>query len=97
MIASGLQGHAKLEEMKGKVIVMANLKPRPLGGFDSNGMVVCSSTPDHKNIEILRPEGFVGEKLYLEGHEYLLEQTEEIQPIMKKKTLERFLPEFKTD
>jgi len=29
--------------MKGKVIVMANLKPRPLGGFLSNGMVVCAA------------------------------------------------------
>ena len=32
-IASGLQSCVKLEDMKGKVIVMANLKPRSMGGF----------------------------------------------------------------
>ena len=29
--------------MKGQVIVMANLKPRKLGGFMSHGMVMCAS------------------------------------------------------
>jgi len=33
--------------MKGKVIVMANLKPKSLGGFNSNGMVVCASNHEH--------------------------------------------------
>jgi|JI9StandDraft_1071089.scaffolds.fasta_scaffold649656_1 aminoacyl tRNA synthase complex-interacting multifunctional protein 1 len=51
--------------MKGKVIVMANLKPKPLGGFESNGMVVCASDIDHKNVEILVPDGPIGERLYL--------------------------------
>ena len=32
-IASGLQGQYKLEEMKGKCIVMANLRARSMGGF----------------------------------------------------------------
>ena len=34
---------------------MANLKPRMLGGFESNGMVVCSSDQDKKFFEILKP------------------------------------------
>lgn len=51
--------------MKGKVIVMANLKPRPLGGFESNGMVICASDKDKKNFEILVPDGPVGDRLYL--------------------------------
>ena len=59
-IASGLQDHVKLEDMKGKVIVMANLKPRMLGGFESNGMVVCSSDKDNKTFELLVPDGPVG-------------------------------------
>jgi len=46
-----------LEGMKGKVLVMANLKPRPLAGFNSNGMVVCASTPDHTAVELIVPEG----------------------------------------
>jgi len=33
--------------MVGLVIVMANLKARPLGGFPSNGMVVCASNEKH--------------------------------------------------
>ena len=56
-IASGLQKFVPLEGMKGKVLVMANLKPRPLAGFNSNGMVVCASTPDHTAVELIIPEG----------------------------------------
>lgn len=56
-IASGLQKFVPLEQMKGKVIVMANLKPRPLAGFMSNGMVVCASNADHTVVELLIPEG----------------------------------------
>jgi aminoacyl tRNA synthase complex-interacting multifunctional protein 1 len=43
--------------MKGKVLVMANLKPRPLAGFQSNGMVVCASTQEHDKVELLIPSG----------------------------------------
>lgn len=32
-IASGLQKYVALENMKGKVIVMTNLKPRKIAGF----------------------------------------------------------------
>lgn len=56
-IASGLQKFVAHENMKGKVLVMANLKPRPLAGFNSNGMVVCASTPDHNQVELLVPDG----------------------------------------
>jgi aminoacyl tRNA synthase complex-interacting multifunctional protein 1 len=49
-IASGLQKFVNHQDMKGKVLVMTNLKPRPLAGFNSNGMVVCASTPDHKQV-----------------------------------------------
>lgn len=76
--------------MTGKVIIMANLKPRPLAGFLSNGMVVCASTPDHTAVELLIPEGENGERLFLEGHEELFTQGD-IQPILnpKKKVLEK--------
>jgi len=33
--------------MKGPVIVMANLKPRPLAKFMSNGMLICAENVDH--------------------------------------------------
>jgi aminoacyl tRNA synthase complex-interacting multifunctional protein 1 len=51
--------------MKGKVLVMTNLKPRPLAGFNSNGMVVCASNADHTVVELLIPEGEAGERVYL--------------------------------
>lgn len=56
-IASGLQKYVPHENMKGKVLVMANLKPRPLAGFNSNGMVVCASNADHTAVELLIPDG----------------------------------------
>ena len=83
--------------MKGICVVMANLKPRPLGGFESNGMVVCASDKDDKSFDILRPEGPVGERLYLEGYEELFNTGEEILPVMNKKNLERCLKHFHTD
>lgn len=43
-IASGLVPYYTLEEMTGRrLIVVANLKPRNLVGFKSNGMVLCAS------------------------------------------------------
>lgn len=47
---------------------MANLKPRKLGGFDSNGMILCSNV-DTKAFEFLRPhdDSVVGERVFLEG------------------------------
>lgn len=54
--------------MKGLVIVMANLKPRPLAKFMSNGMVVCASNGDHTEVKIIRPQGAISERVVLEGH-----------------------------
>lgn len=56
-IASGLQKEVPIDDMKGPVIVMVNLKPRPLGGFMSNGMVVCAASADHTQIVLIRPLG----------------------------------------
>jgi aminoacyl tRNA synthase complex-interacting multifunctional protein 1 len=83
--------------MAGNVLVMVNLKPRPLAGFQSNGMVVCASNEEHTVIQLLRPKGKLDERLVLEGHEQLF--TEEKVAIInpKKKILERCLPLFKTD
>jgi tRNA-binding EMAP/Myf-like protein len=97
-IASGLQKFVPLEQMTGRVLVMANLKPRPLAGFNSNGMVVCASNADHTVVELLIPEGELGERIYLEGFEELFPQGQ-LQPVLnpKKKIVERCLEHFKTD
>lgn len=43
MIASGLRAFYSLEEMQGRrVLVLANLKARNIGGFKSEGMVSMS-------------------------------------------------------
>ena len=48
--------------MSGLVIVMYNLKERPLAGFKSNGMVLCASNSDKSQIEIVRPgEGSISQ------------------------------------
>ena len=44
-MASGLQKHYTVEQMKDRVVlVAANLKAKKLGGFPSHGMVLCAST-----------------------------------------------------
>ena len=58
-IASGLVPFYSLEEMQGRrVIVVANLLPRKLVGFKSNGMVLCASKVDSdgkEHVEFIDP------------------------------------------
>jgi methionine--tRNA ligase beta chain len=55
-IASGLREYYKNpEDMEGRmVLVLANLKPRPMRGFVSNGMLLCASTED-RGVELIEP------------------------------------------
>lgn len=72
-IASGLRAHLKQEEMEGQlVIVLANLKPRKLVGFESQGMVLCATSKDGK-VELMQPPSGakVGERVMAEGLEML--------------------------
>ena len=54
-ILSGLRKFVPLEGMKGKVIVFCNLKPRPLAGHMSEGMIVCAEDASQTVVELLRP------------------------------------------
>lgn len=81
--------------MRGKVIVMANLKPRVLGGFTSNGMVVCASNHEQTKVELLVPEGPLGERLFLEGAEEAF--SGEAGVVKKSKVLEKVVEYFATD
>ena len=73
-IASGLRQHVPVDGMKGKVLVFANLKPRKLAGFQSEGMILCASQKDKEGsgvatvIEISRPDpqAVPGERVYLD-------------------------------
>jgi aminoacyl tRNA synthase complex-interacting multifunctional protein 1 len=69
-IASGLQGHFTLEQMAPRrVVVVANLKPRALAKFMSNGMVLCATSPSGKVEFVTPPEGAkIGERISFAGH-----------------------------
>jgi aminoacyl tRNA synthase complex-interacting multifunctional protein 1 len=97
-IASGLQQQVPLAEMKDLVIVMVNLKPRPLAKFVSNGMVVCASNQEHTSVKIIRPLGELNERVVLEGYESIFKAEERPSVLNpKKKVLEKCLEHFKTD
>ena len=96
-IGSGLQQHVPLADMAGLVLVMANLKPRKLAGFNSNGMVMALH--GHDGISLVRPDGaLAGERVGLEG---VLEAPgkSKILPALnpKKKILESCIAYFGTD
>lgn len=99
-IASGVSAFYKPEEVQGrKVVVLCNLPPRKMGdefAFKSNGMVLCASDPDHKNVKFVEvPEGAKpGERVSFPGHEG---EPLAPKPFAKKKWLEKILPGFKVD
>eukprot|EP01096_Ripella_sp_DP13-Kostka_P007060 TRINITY_DN256_c0_g1_i1.p1 TRINITY_DN256_c0_g1~~TRINITY_DN256_c0_g1_i1.p1 ORF type:complete len:340 (-),score=197.35 TRINITY_DN256_c0_g1_i1:43-1062(-) len=71
VVVSGLRQFATLEEMQNRlVLVVTNLKPTPLVGIESFGLVLCASNADHSDVEILSPpEGAqIGERVTFEGH-----------------------------
>jgi aminoacyl tRNA synthase complex-interacting multifunctional protein 1 len=56
LIASGLRAFYKQEELNGRrCIVLANLKPKKMGGFASNGMVMCASNAAHDQVLLVEP------------------------------------------
>ena len=69
-IASGLVPYYTLEQMQGRrLIVVANLKPRNLVGFKSNGMVLCASSEDadgNRRVEFVDPpsDAPIGARVY---------------------------------
>lgn len=72
-IASGLRKFLTLDEMRDQmVVVLANLKPRKMQGFESQGMVMCGTSDDGK-VELMQPPqgAQVGERVTVEGVEML--------------------------
>ena len=73
-IASGLQAFYAPEEFQGKrVVVVCNLKPAKLGGYTSNGMVLCASWTDDATgaptVRLLEPpaDAKIGERVVVRG------------------------------
>jgi len=83
LIASGLREHYQLADLVGrKICVVANLKPRKMGDFVSQGMVLCAGK-DGKVEFVDPPAGsVVGERIVLVGDED--EPDEQINPQKKK-------------
>ena len=56
LVASGLRAYYSQEGMTGRrIIVVANLKPRTMVGFESQGMVLCASNEDRSVVEFIDP------------------------------------------
>ena len=100
-VASGLRQFITPENMSGQVLVIVNMKPRKLAGFESQGMVLCGSNSDHTVVELLQPtqECKIGERVFLEGAErpetWDTERIAVLNP--KKKELEAVLPKLVCD
>lgn len=88
-ILSGLQPYVPLDQMKGKCIVFYNLKPRPIAGVPSEGMVMCVSNSDRSQINILRP----CDDVPLGTRVNILEQEQELTKVdfINPKNLKKFL------
>ncbi|XP_066152545.1 tyrosine--tRNA ligase, cytoplasmic [Euwallacea fornicatus] len=71
-IVSGLVNYVPIEEMQNrKVIVLCNLKAAKMRGIESQGMVLCASVDDPKQVEPLDPpeDALPGERVFVENFE----------------------------
>jgi aminoacyl tRNA synthase complex-interacting multifunctional protein 1 len=97
-IASGLRAfYPNSSDIENRlVLVLANLKERPLAGFKSQGMVLCASSDDHTVVQLVdAPAGSKpGDRVVFKGFD-----GEPATPaqIAKKKIFEKLAPDLKTD
>ncbi|XP_057652848.1 tyrosine--tRNA ligase, cytoplasmic isoform X1 [Diorhabda carinulata] len=71
-IVSGLVNFIPIEEMQDKmVVVLCNLKPAKMRGIESQGMVLCASVEEPRQVEtLIPPENAVpGERVFVENFE----------------------------
>lgn len=99
-IASGLrQFYSAASELEGRmVLVLANLKPRKLVGFASNGMVLCASNTEHTQVKLVEPPAHakVGYRVVFPGFST---ESMPLTPaqVQKKKVFEALAAGLKTD
>lgn len=102
LIASGLRPFLNAEDMLGrKVLVLCNLKERKMLGFNSHGMVLCASNPDHTEVHLVSPpvDAVVGERVVIPDFDH---KSESGQPypeskMGKKKVFEKLSPYLLTN
>lgn len=83
-----------------KVLVLANLKARKLGGFPSHGMVLCASNAAHTEVKFVEvpASANVGARVIFEG-EGVGPVVEPLEPnkLAKRKVFETVAPDLVTD
>lgn len=96
-IVSGLVNFVPIEEMQNRlVVVLCNLKAAKMRGVESQGMVLCASTDDPKQVEpLLPPENSApGERVFVENYE---SGTPDAVLNPKKKVWEKLQVDLKTN
>lgn len=98
-IVSGLREHYTLEQMQDRrILVVCNMKPRPMMKVESAGMVLCAKSADGKTtVEFVDPpaDAPVGARIVLPGQEGF--KPAEPNYVGKKKVWEAVAPGLKTD
>lgn len=57
-VASGLRKYyEEADLLDRRVLVVCNLKPRRMGRFESQGMVLCASSEDKERVEVCARRG----------------------------------------
>jgi len=85
-----------LDKVKGAMVVcICNLKARKLGGMESNGMVLCASTPDKSVLSFVTPPAGAapGERVTFDGFPG---GPAEVKKFDKKKAWEVLAPDLNT-
>jgi len=67
-IVAGVRNHHTKEDLIGKnLVVVTNLKPAKLKGFESNGMLLAAGSPDSKIVKVIQPnKSRPGEQVYVD-------------------------------
>ncbi|RZC42270.1 tyrosine--tRNA ligase, cytoplasmic [Asbolus verrucosus] len=95
-VVSGLVSFYSAEHLENRsVVVLCNLKPTKMRGIESEGMILCTSRDEPKQVEILIPpeNSSPGDKLLFENYEDG-EPDSVLNP--KKKIWEKLQLDFKT-
>ncbi|GBG31121.1 Methionine--tRNA ligase, cytoplasmic [Hondaea fermentalgiana] len=99
-IASGLRSfYSSPSDLEGRLcLVLCNLKARKLGGYLSNGMVLCASNADKTQVEVVDPPAGaeIGERVVFQGIEGGPFEPATPAQVAKKKIFEAVAPNLKT-
>lgn len=96
LIVSGLQQFVPIDQMENAMVcVAANLKTRKLGGYPSQGMVLCATSEDYTSVELLTPPKGAkpGDIVKFEGVQH--NAPPQLNP--KKKIFENVQKDFRVD